>query len=102
MFGFVKAQATLISITTIIILIGLLILRVDYAITIALIAGRSDIIPYLGTGSIFVPWIIFEVIQGETGLAIGLGILYIVVLVQRQVMEPKILSSNIGLDPLAR
>lgn len=101
LFGFVKAQATLISITTIIILIGLLILRVDYAITIALIAGIVDIIPYLGTGAIFVPWIIFEVIQGETGLAIGLGILYIVVLVQRQVMEPKILSSNIGLDPLA-
>jgi predicted PurR-regulated permease PerM len=34
-------------------------------------------------------------------LAIGLGVLYLVVLVQRQVMEPKVLSSNIGLDPLA-
>ncbi|MGJ7920449.1 sporulation integral membrane protein YtvI [Neobacillus sp. LXY-4] len=101
LFGFLKAQATLISITTIIILIGLLILRVDYAITIALIAGIVDIIPYLGTGAIFVPWIIYEVITGETGLAIGLAVLYIVVLVQRQVMEPKVLSSNIGLDPLA-
>jgi sporulation integral membrane protein YtvI len=101
LFGFLKAQATLISITTVIILIGLLILRVDYAITIALIAGIVDIIPYLGTGSIFVPWIIYEVITGETGLAIGLGVIYIIVLVQRQVMEPKILSSNIGLDPLA-
>ncbi|WP_174729571.1 sporulation integral membrane protein YtvI [Mesobacillus harenae] len=101
LFGFIKAQATLISITTVIILIGLLILRVDYAITIALVAGLVDIIPYLGTGAIFVPWIIFEIIAGEMSLAIGLGILYIVVLVQRQVMEPKILSSNIGLDPLA-
>lgn len=101
LFGFIKAQATLISITTVIILIGLLILRVDYAITIALIAGIVDIIPYLGTGAIFVPWIIFEVISGEMSLAIGLGVLYIVVLVQRQIMEPKVLSSNIGLDPLA-
>lgn len=101
LFGFIKAQATLVSITTIMILIGLLILRVDYAITIALIAGIVDIIPYLGTGAIFVPWIIYEVITGDTGLAIGLGVLYIVVLVQRQLMEPKILSSNIGLDPLA-
>jgi sporulation integral membrane protein YtvI len=101
LFGFIKAQATLVSITAVIILIGLLILRVDYAITIALIAGFVDIIPYLGTGAIFVPWIIFEIISGEMNLAIGLGVIYIIVLVQRQIMEPKILSSNIGLDPLA-
>lgn len=101
LFGFLKAQITLISFTTVIILIGLIILRVDYAITIALITGIVDIIPYLGTGAIFVPWIIYEVISGDIGLALGLGILYVVVLVQRQIMEPKVLSSNIGLDPLA-
>lgn len=101
LFGFLKAQLTLISMTTVIILIGLLILRVDFAITIALVTGIVDIIPYLGTGAVFVPWIIYEVIVGNIGLAVGLGVLYIIVLVQRQVMEPKILSSNIGLDPLA-
>lgn len=100
-FGFIKAQLTLISLTTIIILVGLLILRVDYAITIALIAGLVDILPYLGTGLVFVPWIIYEFITGEIGLAIGLTVLYVIVLVQRQLMEPKVLSSNIGMDPLA-
>ncbi|MEH7121298.1 sporulation integral membrane protein YtvI [Neobacillus vireti] len=101
LFGFIRAQLTLISITTVIILIGLLILRVDYAITIALATGIVDIIPYLGTGAVFVPWIIYAWISGDMGLAIGLGVLYIIVLVQRQIMEPKILSSSIGLDPLA-
>lgn len=101
LFGFLKAQLTLISITTVIILIGLLILRVDYAITIALLTGIVDLLPYLGTGLVFVPWIIYAAISGNVGLAIGLGVLYIIVLVQRQIMEPKILSSNIGLDPLA-
>ncbi|MFF2450484.1 sporulation integral membrane protein YtvI [Neobacillus sp. NPDC058068] len=101
LFGFIKAQVTLISITTVIILIGLLVLRVDYAITIALVTGIVDVLPYLGTGLVFVPWIIYTAISGNMGLAIGLGVLYIIVLVQRQVMEPKILSSSIGLDPLA-
>ncbi|MBB5324510.1 sporulation integral membrane protein YtvI [Anoxybacillus tepidamans] len=101
LFGFIKAQATLISITTVIVLIGLLILRVDYAITIALIIGIVDILPYLGTGIVFVPWIIYAAVSGDVPFAIGLGILYIVVLVQRQIMEPKVLSSSIGLDPLA-
>ncbi|MGM0903397.1 MAG: sporulation integral membrane protein YtvI [Bacillota bacterium] len=101
LFGFITAQATLVSLTTVTILIGLLILKVDYAITIALVTGLVDIVPYLGTGAIFVPWIIFEAVSGEMHLAIGLGVLYLVVLVQRQLMEPKILSSNIGIDPLA-
>ncbi len=101
LFGFIKAQLTLISITTIIILIGLLILRVNYAITIALVTGLVDIMPYLGTGIIFVPWIIYELITGDVNMAIGLGVLYVVVVVQRQIMEPKVLSSNIGMDPLA-
>ncbi|GCD81555.1 sporulation integral membrane protein YtvI [Parageobacillus thermoglucosidasius] len=101
LFGFIKAQATLISITTVIVLIGLLILGVDYAITIALIIGLVDILPYLGTGIVFVPWIIYAAISGNVPFAIGLGVLYIIVLVQRQIMEPKVLSSSIGLDPLA-
>ena len=100
-FGFLRAQATLITITTIIVLIGLLVLRVEYAITIAIIIGIVDLLPYLGTGLVFVPWIIYLAISGNVKLAIGIGVLYIIVLVQRQVMEPKILSSNIGLDPLA-
>ncbi|WP_242219703.1 sporulation integral membrane protein YtvI [Bacillus cereus group sp. BfR-BA-01380] len=100
LFGFVKAQFTLISMTTIIVLIGLLILRVPYAITTALITGFVDLLPYLGTGAVFIPWIIYVFFTGDTTFALGLLILYIVVIVQRQLMEPKVLSSNIGLDPL--
>lgn len=101
LFGFVRAELTLISMTLVIVLIGLLILRVNYAITIALVCGIVDILPYLGTGVVFVPWIIYEFITGSLPLAIGLTVLYIVVIVQRQIMEPKILSSSIGMNPLA-
>ncbi|WP_458412245.1 sporulation integral membrane protein YtvI [Schinkia sp. CFF1] len=99
--GFIKAQATLISITAIIVLLGLLFFRVEYAVTIALIIGFVDVLPYLGTGAIFVPWIAYLVFTNDIALAIKLGILYIVVLMVRQIMEPRILSSSIGLDPLA-
>jgi sporulation integral membrane protein YtvI len=101
LFGFIKAQATLISITTVIVLIGLLFLRVEYFITIALIIGLVDILPYLGTGLVFVPWIVYSFFTGDMAFTIGLLVLYIIVIVQRQIMEPKILSSSIGLDPLA-
>ncbi|MEK3798140.1 sporulation integral membrane protein YtvI [Peribacillus sp. FSL H8-0477] len=101
LFGFIKAQFTLVSITTVTVLIGLLFLKVRYSITIALICGLVDIVPYLGTGTIFIPWIIYEFISGNTSLGIGLSVLYAIVIVQRQLIEPKVLSSSIGLDPLA-
>ncbi|MFC7373400.1 sporulation integral membrane protein YtvI [Fictibacillus iocasae] len=101
MFGFIKAQITLISITACIVLTGLLILRVEYAITIAMLIGLVDLLPYLGTGAVFLPWIAYAFFSGNYTLTIGLSVLYGIVVIQRQVMEPKILSSSIGLDPLA-
>ena len=100
-FGFLKAQFTLVMFTTLLVLIGLLVLRVEYAITIALMTGLLDLLPYLGSGAVFVPWIIYEVASGDLSQAIALSILYIIVIVQRQLMEPKVLSSSIGIDPLA-
>ncbi len=99
--GFILAQLTLISITCCIVLIGLLVLRVDYPITIAFIIAVVDLLPYLGTGLIFIPWILYTFFSGQLSLTIGLAILYGIVVVQRQIMEPKILSSSIGVDPLA-
>ncbi|GAA0484096.1 sporulation integral membrane protein YtvI [Salinibacillus aidingensis] len=99
--GFIRAQFILISITAVIVLIGFLILQIDYAITLALIIGAVDLLPYLGTGLVFVPWILYMFFTGNYFLTIGLSILYGVVILQRQLMEPKVLSSNIGLDPLA-
>lgn len=100
LFGFIKAQLTLISLTAAIVIIGLLILRVNYAVTIGLLTGVVDLLPYLGTGTVFVPWIIYLFFKGKYSLVIGLSILYAVVLIFRQVIEPKVLADNVGLDPL--
>ncbi|MCI1693521.1 sporulation integral membrane protein YtvI [Aneurinibacillus aneurinilyticus] len=98
--GFIKAQFTLISITAVIVIIGLFIIGVPYAVSIGLLTGLVDLLPYLGTGTVFVPWIAYAFFDGDIRLAVGLGILYAIVIVQRQVMEPKIVADNVGLDPL--
>ncbi|GGC93609.1 sporulation integral membrane protein YtvI [Thalassobacillus devorans] len=99
--GFMKAQAILTSITAGTVLCGLLILRVDHAVTIAVITGAIDLMPYVGSGMIFIPWIIYMFLIGNYSLTVGLAILYMLVIIQRQMLEPKLLSTNIGLDPLA-
>lgn len=100
LFGFLRAQFILISITACFVIVGLFLLRVDYAVSIGLLIGLVDLMPYLGTGAVFVPWIIIVLIKGNYAFAIGLSVLYGVILIARQLSEPKVLSSSIGLNPL--
>lgn len=99
--GFFRAQTILISITGLLTVIGLSILDVDYALSIGIIAGIFDLLPILGPGTVFVPWAITAIIIGKYGFGIALLILYGIIIAIRQLIEPKILSQNIGLHPLA-
>lgn len=101
LLGFFKAQIVLISITGLLIFIGLHIIGIDHALTIALIASVVDLFPYVGTGIIFIPWIIYLFLTANYPLTISLSILYMVITISRQLLEPKLLSSSIGVNPLA-
>ncbi len=99
--GFLKAYSILITITAIVTMIGLKILGAKYILTIGIVVGLLDILPILGPGTFFIPWIIWEFISGNTGFGISLVVLYGIISVVRQFLEPKIIGDNIGLHPLA-
>jgi sporulation integral membrane protein YtvI len=99
--GFIKAQVILSAITGLVILIGLIILHTEYVVTIALLGGLVSPVPVLGVGALFIPWIIYNTLTGNTYLAAGLLILFAVVVVIKHSLEPKILGENIGLSPLS-
>ncbi|UWE04477.1 sporulation integral membrane protein YtvI [Laceyella sacchari] len=100
LFGFVRAQLTLISITAVIMFAGLMILQVPYAFTMAFIIGLVDLLPYLGVGAVLVPWVIYLFLIGNIQLATGLSIVYAIIIIIRQFLEPKLVASNVGIDPL--
>lgn len=99
--GFFRAQTILISITTILAILGLYILKVDYALTIGIIVGLLDLLPILGPGGVFIPWAIVVLLLGQIRFGVSLLILYGILIGVRQLIEPKILSQHIGLHPLA-
>lgn len=101
LFGYIRAQLIMISITAVFIIVGLMILKVEYALTIGLLIGLVDLLPYLGVGLVMVPWIIYVFIQGDIFLGVGLSILYGIVLIARSSIEPKVLATSIGLNALA-
>ena len=98
--GFVKAYSILITITAVLTLVSLKILAVKYALLIGIMVGIADILPILGPGLIFVPWIIWEFIKGNVGMGISLIIVYIIITAVRQFLEPQIVGDSIGLHPL--
>jgi sporulation integral membrane protein YtvI len=99
-FGYLRAQLIFIFITASLVFIGLLILQVDSPFIYALFIGLVDFLPYLGAGTIMLPWSIYLIITGSLQLGLGLAVLYAVILVVRQIIEPKILATNVGLKPL--
>ena len=100
-FGFLKSQIIMMILTAIVSLIGLLILRVDQALTLAIILGLIDLLPYFGPGLILIPWSIYSFFTGDLFMGIGLLVLYASTVTVRQFAEPKVLSTSMKLNPLA-
>jgi len=100
-FGFIRAQFILMFIVSLIVFIGLAILRTDHALTIAMIVGIAEILPYFGSGTILIPWFLYLFFTGDISMGIGLAIVYGVTVAVRQMLEPKILSSSMNLNALA-
>src|SRR5699024_2898031 len=59
LFGYLKAEFKITFISAVIVLIGLLILGVEHALTIALIIWLIDFLPYIGAIIIFLPCLFF-------------------------------------------
>ena len=98
--GFVRAEAILVSVTALITIIGLLLIGNRYAFTLGVLAGILDILPIVGTGVLFVPWSLSLFIMGATEQGLKVLLIWVIAVVVRQSLEPKILSHNIGLHPL--
>ena len=79
---------------------GLSLLGVEYALVKSMLIAFIDILPILGVGTVLIPWTMGEVILGNTGQAIGIAALLIVVTVTREIAEPKIMGDKIGVPPI--
>lgn len=99
--GYIKAQVKIMFIVALILFIGFLLLRVDYAILFAILIALLDALPFFGTGTALVPWAIVKFMGGDYQFALGLLIIYVVSQLVRQLIQPKIVGDSIGLSPLS-
>lgn len=76
------------------------IMNNGYFAIIALAIAVFDILPVAGSGGILIPWSLFSLIYGNYKQAIGLIVLYIIITVIRQYVEPKIVGTSLGVHPI--
>ncbi|RHS31797.1 sporulation integral membrane protein YtvI [Ruminococcaceae bacterium AF10-16] len=96
-----RAQATLSLITFSELLIGFLLMRQSYSLLLAFLITLLDALPVFGTGTALVPWAVFTLLFGFPPKAIVLLALYLCTLITRNTLEPKLLSAQAGLPPVA-
>jgi sporulation integral membrane protein YtvI len=99
--GWLLAQAKLMGLTLMILLLGFLLLRIPNAPVWALVVSLVDAFPVLGTGTVLLPWSLLAFLQRDTARAIGLLGIYATITLTRSLLEPKLVGRHLGLDPLA-
>jgi len=100
LWRYIKSYLLIMLITFSEICIGLFIIGINNAFLIATLIAVFDLLPVVGSGMVLLPWTILTALQGNYPQAIGLGILYIVVIVVRNIIEPKIVGNHVGLHPI--
>ena len=81
-------------------LIGLGVLRVSYFGLIALVIAFLDFLPFLGTGTVLIPWAVIRFLTADYKVAVGLLVIWGVGQLARQLIQPKIVGDSIGVPPL--
>lgn len=99
-FRLLKGYVILSLISFILLTIGLYCLKFSSALKAALIISIVDFLPILGSGTVLIPWAVISFIKGNMVFATGLVIIYVVLIIARNIAEPKIIGKQVGIHPL--
>lgn len=98
--GFIRGQLIVAAFVGILSTLALLILRVDFAILVGLIAGISNIIPYFGPIIGTIPGILFALMDEPIKALWVLLIFFIIQQIESAIIAPKIVGKSVGIHPV--
>lgn len=98
--GYFRAQFKIECWVYILLVIGLMILGVDYAFLVAFGIAILDFLPVFGTGTVMIPWALIELLSNNYRMMFGLLAIWLIAQLVRQVIQPKIVGDSIGMDAI--
>ena len=98
--GWLMAQLKLTVVVLGLLTVSFWLLKIPHGLFWAAIISLVDALPVLGCGVVLVPWSIICFLQGRRLQSIGLLGTFALTWLARNVLEPKLLGKELGLDPL--
>jgi len=103
--SYIRAQIILMTICFFELLISFNILsflkfNLQYPLIFSIVICIIDALPILGAGAVLLPWSLISFVTGDINLGLALLVIYFLVLSVRQMLEPKLISQNLGVHPL--
>lgn len=98
--AFFRTQLLIMGLTCLICGMGLYFLGNPYAVLLGVLIGLLDALPVFGTGTVFIPWIIFSVFSRRFVYGAGLAAIYILCYFMREILEARLMGSHMGIAPL--
>ena len=95
-FGYLK----ILLITFLELSIGLFLLGKQNFILYGFLISILDLLPIFGAGTVLIPWGIYSILTANYFFGSGLLILYVIIIIVRNIIEPRIIGKQIGLHPL--
>ncbi|NLY32016.1 MAG: AI-2E family transporter, partial [Firmicutes bacterium] len=100
MHGYIKTQFFLIVITAAICMLTFSLLKIPYVFVLGLLVALLDLLPIVGPGTVLIPMSIWHFILGKPFTAIMIIVLYGIITVVRQLIEPRLLANNLNIHPI--
>ena len=103
--SYLKVYSKILIITTFELLVAFSILKLigfklDNIIWLSFIIAIIDILPILGVGTVLLPWAVWCFITGSASFGVALLVVYFLILIIRQFIEPKLVSNQLGVSPI--
>ncbi len=98
--AYIRSQLIIMTLTAAVCCIGLTLMGNPYSILSGIAIGLLDALPLFGTGTIFIPWIIIELVRRKWLKALWLAAIYLVCYFLREILEAKIMGNSMGLSQL--
>lgn len=98
--GYVKAQAVILIVISVIAAVGLFIGRVQGGVVLGVLAGLLDALPFIGTGIVLLPTALWQLLSGNVWGAVTAVVVYVLCIAARELLEPRLLGKQVGVYPV--
>ncbi len=98
--GFVRGQLLVALFVGTLTTVSLLVLRVEFAVLVGMIAGIANIIPYLGPVIGIVPAVFFALLDGPIKALWVIGVFTIIQQIESGIVTPRVVGKRVGIHPV--